>query len=296
MSLIDIKQDFTSANLKYASTSEQLGVAIHETANTAPTATAAAHARLQKSPGEYGASWNIQVDDKEAIQSYPDSASTYHAGDGAGGSGRHYVAIEICVNAGANFAKAVDNAAKTAATVLRRIGRTPKDVKQHNAFSGKNCPTNLRRSGWAAFLKKVQTYYDELGGTPSKPAVKPPVSKPAPKPAHKEVSIVDYLSSRGMNSSFAARSKLAVQYGIKGYKGTASQNLGLIGRLQSGTAPAPAKPAAKPVAKPAGKTVSQMATEVIRGTHGNGHTRRQKSLGINAATYAKVRAEVNRRA
>jgi len=44
-----------------------------------------------------------------------------------------------------------------------------------------------------------------------------------------------------------------------------------------------------------GKTISQMATEVIQGKHGNGHANRQRSLGVNNATYAKVRAEVNRR-
>lgn len=59
--------------------------------------------------------------------------------------------------------------------------------------------------------------------------------------------------------------------------------------------PIPAKPKPAP-AKPAAKTVSQMATEVIRGQHGNGHDRRRKSLNVSAATYAKVRAEVNRRA
>lgn len=48
-------------------------------------------------------------------------------------------------------------------------------------------------------------------------------------------------------------------------------------------------------AKPAGKSISQMAQEVIEGKHGNGHAARQKSLGVNAATYAKVRAEVNKR-
>ncbi len=52
----------------------------------------------------------------------------------------------------------------------------------------------------------------------------------------------------------------------------------------------------KAPAKPKGKSVSQMATEVIAGKHGNGHANRQRSLGVNAATYAKVRAEVNRRA
>jgi|GEM_PF-2137343 len=52
------------------------------------------------------------------------------------------------------------------------------------------------------------------------------------------------------------------------------------------TAPAPAAPA---------RTIAQMATEVIAGRHGVGHAARQRSLGVDNATYAAVRAEVNRR-
>lgn len=43
------------------------------------------------------------------------------------------------------------------------------------------------------------------------------------------------------------------------------------------------------------KSIGQMANEVIAGKHGNGHTARRRSLGINNATYQKVRAEVNKR-
>ena len=43
------------------------------------------------------------------------------------------------------------------------------------------------------------------------------------------------------------------------------------------------------------KSISQMATEVLQGKHGNGHEQRRKSLGISKAEYEKVRAEVNRR-
>lgn len=57
----------------------------------------------------------------------------------------------------------------------------------------------------------------------------------------------------------------------------------------------PSKPTeTKP--KPQGKSISQMATEVIAGKHGNGHDNRRKSLGISQAEYEKVRAEVNRKA
>ncbi len=49
------------------------------------------------------------------------------------------------------------------------------------------------------------------------------------------------------------------------------------------------------VSKPAAvKSIAQMAKEVADGKHGNGHDNRRKSLGISAAEYEKVRAEVNR--
>lgn len=46
---------------------------------------------------------------------------------------------------------------------------------------------------------------------------------------------------------------------------------------------------------PAG-SVSDMATEVIAGKHGNGHENRRRSLDVSASVYEQVRAEVNRRA
>lgn len=45
-------------------------------------------------------------------------------------------------------------------------------------------------------------------------------------------SIVDYLSSTGQDSSFSSRSKLAQQYGISGYQGTATQNTQLLNILR----------------------------------------------------------------
>lgn len=52
----------------------------------------------------------------------------------------------------------------------------------------------------------------------------------------------------------------------------------------------------KPPSKPKGKSTSQMASEVVAGKHGNGHSARRKSLGISQIEYNKVRAEVNKRA
>lgn len=54
----------------------------------------------------------------------------------------------------------------------------------------------------------------------------------------KPISIVDYLKSKKMDSSFKARQKLAVKYGIADYNGTAAQNLALLAKLESGVKPA----------------------------------------------------------
>lgn len=53
-------------------------------------------------------------------------------------------------------------------------------------------------------------------------------------------SIVDYLNSKGQNSSYASRKKLAEQNGIANYSGTASQNTQLLGLLQNGKSAQPA--------------------------------------------------------
>lgn len=52
--------------------------------------------------------------------------------------------------------------------------------------------------------------------------------------AYKGNSIVDYLKSVGVNSSFANRKKIANNAGIKNYTGTASQNTKLLNDMRSG--------------------------------------------------------------
>ena len=118
-------------------------------------------------------------------------------------------------------------------------------------------------------------------------AGKPKPSKPAKKPAsgYKGGSLVDYLKSVGQPSSFKHREKLANQKGIINYKGTPSQNTQLLNILRNGSS-----------TKSSGKSVKQMADMIIKGKNvPTGHTARQKWLGIDKATYEKVRAEVNRR-
>ncbi|EAE5597800.1 M15 family peptidase [Listeria monocytogenes] len=57
------------------------------------------------------------------------------------------------------------------------------------------------------------------------------------------LGLVDYMVSKKMDSSFSNRAKLAAKYGIKGYKGTASQNITLLAKLKGSSAKTPSKPA-----------------------------------------------------
>ncbi|MBM0064793.1 N-acetylmuramoyl-L-alanine amidase [Alkalicoccobacillus gibsonii] len=90
---------------------------------------------------------------------------------------------------------------------------------------------------------------------------KAPATKPAPKkattsstPAKSGEGLVDYLNRVKINSSFGNREKLAAEHGIKGYKGTASQNTELLNKI-SGSSPKPtSKPAAKKSSNPKAKS------------------------------------------
>jgi len=67
----------------------------------------------------------------------------------------------------------------------------------------------------------------------------PAAAKSAPK-GNVNVSVVDFMNSKGLKSDFNTRKSLAQQYGIKDYKGTAEQNMQLLSQLK-GKAPATKK-------------------------------------------------------
>ena len=114
------------------------------------------------------------MDDHEAVQSYPETSVCWHAGDGGGGTGnRESIAIEFCVNPDSDYDRAFENAAELAAQILKRNGIPISRMVQHNRWTGKNCPSQIRKRGeWDRFVARVQHY---LGGG-SSPAPTPPPS------------------------------------------------------------------------------------------------------------------------
>jgi N-acetylmuramoyl-L-alanine amidase CwlA len=148
-------------------------ITVHETANPNDGADAQAHANLQSKGNARRASWHEQVDDGEAIQSYPDTNRCWHAGDGRGNGNLNSYAFEICVNRDGDYIKAVHNTADRVRAKMRERNIPISRVVQHNHWSGKNCPTFLRSGSqgvdWNNFLALV-------AGSPVS------LPKPAPTP------------------------------------------------------------------------------------------------------------------
>lgn len=158
-------------------------ITIHETANKKPGATAEMHRRfVHEGGGDEGVSFHYVVDDKESIQLLPDDEVAWHAGDGSNGPGnRRSIAIELCVNGDGNYAQTIRNAVTLVKRLLAEFSLPVSKVVQHNHWSGKNCPMQLRSDGWNAFVAAlgastppqppaqktaIQAYWEANGGVP----------------------------------------------------------------------------------------------------------------------------------
>lgn len=147
-------------------------IAVHQTGNTDKGADAQAHANLQSNKVlSYG--WHWQVDDKIAIQSFDHDFKIWCQGDGWNGIGNNQaISVEICVNSDGNYNQTIENGAKLVARIMKQENIGIDFVKQHNFFSGKNCPEQIRagKNGitWSKFIDKVKM---NLGTEAPKPVI-----------------------------------------------------------------------------------------------------------------------------
>lgn len=163
---------------------------VHQTGNIKTGANAQVHADLQ-SRGWRNASWHIQSDDKEIIQSWPFEYRLWHASTGNMVNGGNNVGIgwEICINSDGNYLKSLEVAAKGIAKVMKDEGIPMSGLTTHNAEDPNNkwCPAQILSGkdgvNWSDFRAMVQA---ELNGKPVKPSTakpQPATPKPTPQPA-----------------------------------------------------------------------------------------------------------------
>ena len=182
---MNIKQQLVSNSLankaSFGTGNPKKFITVHQTGNTAKGANAQTHANLQ-SRG-YSASWHWQVDDKEAIQSFDHTWRLFHAGDGRGKGNMESIGIESCINSDGDYVQAVKNTAKLVAKIMKDENISIDRVVQHNYWSGKNCPAQIRAGqagiNWNQFIGLVKG--DASGGST--------ITKPQPeqKPAKKSI-------------------------------------------------------------------------------------------------------------
>lgn len=146
-------------------------ITIHQTDNTGVGADAESHHNYQANNSNgRKASWHYTVDEQMALQSFRDDRALWHSDRALGNDSS--IGIELCVDADkagdpimgeANYRKTLDNGSKLVAMLLVQYGLTPNDVKTHNEWSGKNCPSQIRAKrygiSWADFMEQVGNYY-----------------------------------------------------------------------------------------------------------------------------------------
>lgn len=254
------------------------GIVVHNTANNA---SAKSEVSYMIGNNNY-TSYHYAVDDKRVVQGIGDNRNAWHCGATYGN--RNYLGVEICysLSGGSRFTQSEQNAAEFLAMKLKEYGWGIDKLFTHQQMSGKYCPHRTLDLGWERFKNMVRA---EMGESTS--VIPTPSTPSTSNGVYTGNSIVDYLNSIGVNSSYANRCVLAKKYGISGYTGTTAQNLSLLNKMRGGSAPS-----GKPTA-----SVSTMATEVIKGWHGNGHAKREASLKAKYSNvnYQAVRNEVNRR-
>ena len=262
----------------------------HETANN--SANADAHYRYFQNI-TFSASAHTFIDDNKILEIIPLDEKAWHVQYdrdkrtlGLGAANDYAIGTELCRTG--NFKEAYDRYVWYHAYLCKNFGLRPKYHITAHKFEDpgrRSDPQSwLEPNGvtWGQFINDVQKYYDAWDdGEVKVSAPKTQVgSVKVQVPNNKTISQMadEVIAGKHGSGHSNRRNSLGINQ-AKYEKVRAEVNR----RLGASTKSKPRK------------SISQMATEVIAGKHGNGHATRRKSLGISQAEYEKVRAEVNRR-
>lgn len=273
------RQLISDTSMKFGRSNPKRFLTIHETGNTSRGANAAAHANLQSRLWDW-ATWHWSVDDREAVQSYAHDFQLWHAGDGRGHGNLSSIAIEACVNSDGDVAKMRRNLVALAGRIVAEEGIPRANIVQHNHWSGKNCPTFIRRDGvWSQLVADIWAEAERIRKGDAKPA-----PEPAPKPAPPARKSVGELAAEVWAGDWGNDPQRSQRLRDAGYDPAAVQ--AEVNRRYYGGS---SKPTPRPV-----PSLAQIALEVYRGDWGNDPARSQR---LRAAGYdpAAVQAEVDRR-
>lgn len=149
-------------------------ITIHETANPNVGATDEMHRKylLTQEAIDRQVLWHATVDSDSVSQHLPWDEVGWHAGDGYWGPGNQTsIGVELCVNADGDFEATKRRAAVLVAFLVRSVPSLlpfPECAVQHNKWSGKNCPAQIRATpgGWEDFLAMCKEHLQPAAWDP----------------------------------------------------------------------------------------------------------------------------------
>lgn len=157
-----ITRMITNNRNHYTGTNKRKYITIHETGNRNKGTGALNHARYINSGSSV--TWHYTVDDTQVVQHYEDTVQCWHAGDGRGDGNLNSVGIEMCINSDGNMNKTIENTVELVQHLMNKHNIPITNVVQHNHWSGKNCPANMRSGKpitWNTFINKIKSKPNE---------------------------------------------------------------------------------------------------------------------------------------
>lgn len=133
-------------------------ITIHQTGNTGKGANARNHAKYMNNGSP--TTWHYTVDDREVIKHFNDNVQCWHCGDGRGAGNTMSIGIELCINSDGDYNKTISNAVELVKYLMQKHRIPITNVVQHNRWSGKNCPAQIRSKkngiSWEMFKQFIQ--------------------------------------------------------------------------------------------------------------------------------------------
>lgn len=133
-------------------------ITIHQTGNESYGADAMAHSNFMNNGS--AVTWHYTVDDKRIVKHLDDRIRGWHSGDGRGRGNMESIGIEMCVNVDGDYKKALKNLVQLVSYLQKIHGIPNHNVVQHNFWTGKNCPQQIRQGyqgvNWNSFMNMVK--------------------------------------------------------------------------------------------------------------------------------------------
>lgn len=158
--MVQVLNNPTTSTYHAGSGNKKLWITIHQTSNWNKGADALMHATYMSGTGRNSATWHYTVDDERAVKHLSHDIRAYHAGDGQGNGNMNSIGIELCVNSDGDYVKTLENAAELVRSLMADENISLSNVVQHNHWSGKNCPIDIRAGKygytWNDFKRMIQ--------------------------------------------------------------------------------------------------------------------------------------------